>query len=158
MMWMEGSGKGQRQRRRASVECDPSCRMAAAFLGARYEHETLIVFFSPVNRGVYPKPSGDFQDTILGSETQISYQLPVNRLFQLQLKTHSKKRKLRIGVCVDLPNLPFHTSRQAGGPFFHRGRCKKGKSHKRKFLARARKLLHSALILASRIPSVDQFH
>jgi hypothetical protein len=104
--------------------------MAAAFLGTRYEHETLIVFFSPVNRGVYPKPSGDFQDTILGSETQISYQLPVNRLFQLQLKTHSKKRKLRIGVCVDLPNLPFHTSRQAGGPFFHRGRCKKAKATK----------------------------
>jgi hypothetical protein len=35
----------QRQRRRASFECDPSCRMAAAFLGARCEHETLIVFF-----------------------------------------------------------------------------------------------------------------
>jgi hypothetical protein len=62
----------QRQRRRASVECDPSCRMAAAFLGARCERETLIVFFSPVNGGAYPKPSGDFWGTILGSETHIS--------------------------------------------------------------------------------------
>ena len=29
---------------RASVECDPSCRMAAAILGAQCEYETLIVF------------------------------------------------------------------------------------------------------------------
>ena len=57
-MRTEGGG---RQRRWASVECDPSCRMAAAFLGARCECETLIVFFSPVNRGGTPlSPSGIF--------------------------------------------------------------------------------------------------
>ncbi len=33
----------RRQRRRVSVECDPSCRMAAALLGAQCEYETLIV-------------------------------------------------------------------------------------------------------------------
>jgi hypothetical protein len=63
----------QRQRRWASVECDPSCRMAAAFLGAQCECETLIVFFFTCKQGWYPaKPSGDFRGTILGSETQIS--------------------------------------------------------------------------------------
>jgi hypothetical protein len=47
MMWMEGGGKGSGGGggRASSVECDPSCRMAAAFLGARCEYETLIVFF-----------------------------------------------------------------------------------------------------------------
>ena len=44
MMWTEGGGKGSGGGRASSVECDPSCRMAAAFLGAQCEYETLIDF------------------------------------------------------------------------------------------------------------------
>jgi len=44
MMWTEGGGKGSGGRR-ASSEILSSCRMAAAFLGAQSEYETLIGFF-----------------------------------------------------------------------------------------------------------------
>jgi len=51
----------QRPRRRASVECDPSCsRMAAAFLGAGCdEYETLIVF-STRKQGCIPQAQRGF--------------------------------------------------------------------------------------------------
>jgi hypothetical protein len=60
MMWTEGGGKGSGGGRASSVECDPSCRMAAAFLGARCECETLIVFFHLKTGVRTPSPAGIF--------------------------------------------------------------------------------------------------